>query len=308
MALGVVCHWVEAVKGGYVNKMNERSLQLGRLRGGHYGEQQIRDVYVHNVTQLSLMAGTISSVVGSFRLSSSLLPLADQIDRSFWDCEEVRGPLRSAGETFRRAGTRTTMHPGQFCVLSSDRTEVVENAVRDLSIHAWILDTMGMPATPSSAINVHGGKRDRADNLIRAIKSLPESIRSRLTVENDESAYSVQDLMPVSAATGVPIVFDVHHHTFRPGGMSIKEAMGASMGTWGAIKPLQHLSNTEKSFEGGSFAQRRQHSQFIHTVPGEQMELIRSGAVDVDVEAKAKNLAVLDMVDRFGLDRRALLA
>jgi UV DNA damage endonuclease len=195
------------------------------------------------------------------------------------------------------------MHPGQFAVLSSDSDRVVENAITDLSIHAFILDAMGLPHTPFHAINIHGGKRDRASRLIDVIKSLPSNIRSRLTLENDESSYSVSDLLEIHLQTNVPIVFDTHHHTFNEGGLTQQIAHDATYQTWASsgVRPLQHISNTQPGLENGSFPDRRKHSDYIHTVPETQLAALRENIIDVEVEAKCKQRALFKMASDFNI-------
>jgi len=48
---------------------------------------------------------------------------------------------------------------------------------------------------------------------------LTPNAKKRLTVENDDVAtsYSITDLLPLHQATGIPLVFDFHHHRFCPG-------------------------------------------------------------------------------------------
>jgi UV DNA damage endonuclease len=235
-----------------------------------------------------------------FRISSALFPLADQAPHELWDNAEVRRHLKTAGDFILANDMRVTVHPGQFCVLSSDSDAVVENAFRELAIHGWLFDEMGLDHTPKWAINIHGGKRDRSSRLIEQIRSLPDNVRRRLTLENDESAYNVIDLLEVHKETGVPIVFDSHHHTFNDGDLSMDEAFAVTQHTWpDGTRPLQHLSNTEPGMENGSFPDRRKHSNMIHYVPDCQLQALRDDTVDVEIEAKQKNLAVLKMSTDF---------
>lgn len=48
---------------------------------------------------------------------------------------------------------------------------------------------------------------------------LSPNAQKRLTVENDDipTAYSITDLMSLHQQTGIPLVFDFHHHKFCPG-------------------------------------------------------------------------------------------
>jgi UV DNA damage endonuclease len=136
------------------------------------------------------------------------------------------------------------------------------------------MDRLGAAASTQSAINIHGGKRGSPDRLVKSILALPDNVRSRLTLENDENCWSVKDLMPISAATGVPVLFDSHHHTFNDGGLPGEEAMLAAASTWPqGILPLQHISNTEPGLEGGNFTERRAHSWAIHTIPDYQKKV-----------------------------------
>lgn len=307
MALGLVCHLIEqrTKKNGtyeYYNLMQEKSLQLGRYQKGLYTKSDIFETYLNNVRNLAKMSHVISDHAKCFRLSSSLLPLSDKVDRSLWENDSIRKHLAEAGKTFRNNGVRVTMHPGQFCVLSSTSDNVIKNAISDLQMHAWILDAMGMPRSPESAINIHGGKSNEAGRLIDSINSLPDNIKSRLTLENDESCYSVLQLLEVHKRTGTPVVFDSHHHVFNEDHLSLDEAYAAACDTWPKnIKPLQHLSNSEPGTENASFIVKRKHSGYIHTIPDVQLAGLVANNVDIEIEAKMKNLALQKLRSDFGL-------
>jgi UV DNA damage endonuclease len=197
---------------------------------------------------------------------------------------------------------RVCVHPGQFCVLSSDSDSVVEKAFVELGIHGWLFDEMGLDHSTKWAINIHGGKADRSSRLIEQIKSLPDNVRKRLTLENDENSYSVIDLLEVYQQTGVPVVFDSHHHTFNDGELSMRDAHDLTIQTWSnGIRPLQHISNTEPSLVNGAKTDRRKHSDMIHYVPEPQLQALRDDTIDVEVEAKQKNLAVTKMATDFSI-------
>lgn len=307
MPLGVVCHWLvpQTKRDGtveWVNGMGERLLQLGRWRDGLYSEDQVAAVLQSNVENLERMARTIVKETRLFRLSSNILPLMDIVPRYLWDTPEVRGPLSRAGKIFMDAGTRVVSHPGQFCVLSSDSDSIVANAVRELVSHAWVFDAMGLPQTPHAAINIHGGKRDRVDRLIASIRDLPWEVRARLTLENDESAYGVLDLLRVADATGVPICWDSHHWTFKTDDLTVDDAYRMSCETWtDGVRPLQHVSNSEPGPEGRSFMELRKHSQYLEFIPDPQLQGVRDGLLDLEVEAKMKNLAVAAIRKKYDL-------
>lgn len=309
MALGLCCHYIEEVtaprsgKVSYRNIMDEKVLQLGRWRDGKYTHKQVKDTYVHNAR--SLFAGFQRIVADgylSFRVSSALLPLWDQVPQELWDNDEVKAWLRRTGDLALERGVRLTTHPGQFCSLSSESDATVAKSVHELRGHAWLFDAMGTPLSPHAAINIHGAKAGRHRELASVINDLPTNIRSRLTLENDEMSYSVGDLLEVHQLTGTPIVLDTHHHVFNDGGLSQEEAHALTMGTWpSGVKPLQHLSNTDPSLKDGSFTDRRKHSDRVHYIPEPQLEAMRRDEVDVEFEFKLKNLAIAGACNDFGI-------
>ena len=309
MATGVCCHWLEektkprSGKKELVNIFEEHTLQLGRYRQGKYTTETIEETYIHNARRLAEMIPFIhKNGVRLFRISSAMFPLADQVDRSLWDNPKVVKHLKNAGDYIKKNGIRVSTHPGQFCVISSDSDAVIAKAFVELNIHGWVFDSMGLDHSPFYAINIHGGKSDRLSRLIDQIKSLPDNVRKRLTLENDESAYNVIDLLSVYKETGVPVVFDSHHHTFNDCDLTMEDAIAATRETWSnGVKPLQHLSNTEPSLANGNFMDRRKHSGMIHYVPAAQLNALRNDTIDVEVEAKLKNLAVFKMVKDFNL-------
>jgi UV DNA damage endonuclease len=308
MSLTVCCQWLESRKkrdGNIVfeNSIKEKSLQLGRWKRGEYTEDYISSVYHNNVDQLIDVVPKLNRFgIKSFRVSSNVLPLFDMAGDIAIKDTNLINKFNKLGSLFKQNAIRVTTHPGQFTVLSSDTPRVVDNSIKELAYHAWMFDVMGFEQSPYYAINVHGGKGDRSQSLMRGVERLPDNVRNRLTLENDESSYNVLDLLKVHDKTGVPIVWDSHHHVFNTGNMSMSEACDATYNTWGTTKPLQHISNTEPECVNLSFSHRRKHSYLVHYVPAEQLELIREDMIDLDVEAKGKNLAVLKMRQDFNIN------
>lgn len=305
MSLGVCCQWLEPYtkRDGsvvYENAINERSLQLGRFQKGLYSKPDIREVYINNVNEIiKLVPKLKANNLKLFRLSSNLFSLSEFNKDILHNDEKINLLLAKAGKVFADAGIRVTTHPDQFVVLSSDTPSTVTKAIKELEHHAWVFDRMGFPSSPYAAINIHGGKANRIEQLINVVRSLPDNVRSRLTLENDESSYSLVDLLKVNSATDVPVVWDSHHHTFNDANLSLDDAFGLAVYTWNksGIKPLQHLSNTTPGLENGNFTERRKHSDFIHYIPDCQRDGVLQDVVDIDVEAKMKNLAVLKLVN-----------
>ena len=309
MSLGLCCQWLspKTKRDGtviYENAIDEKSMQLGRFKSGAYSEEYIRNVYRHNVDETIKIIPTIAANnIKCFRLTSNLFSLWEFNNHIPKEDTVLQAKLKYAGELFLKNNIRVTCHPGQFTVLSSDDDNIVAKSIMELDYHAWIFDQMNLPQTPFYAINVHGGKSDRINRLTQSINSLPQNIRNRLTLENDESSYNITDLLQVHDATGVPIVWDSHHHTFNTSGLSQEDAYQLAIMSWdkSGCKPLQHISNTIPGQENGSYTERRKHSDYIHYVPQCQLNGLKNDLLDVEVEAKMKNLAVLKMKTDFNI-------
>jgi UV DNA damage endonuclease len=307
MALTLCCQYLESKKKKdnsivYENIIEEKSLQLGAFKEGKYSDKRIAETYHNNIdTHINIIPSLIKNNIKSFRLSSSIFPLYDFNRERIWSDSKLIEKIKYLGDLFIKNNIRVSTHPGQFCIINSDAEHVIKNSIAELEYHAWIFDTMGFDKSHFYAINIHGGKRGNIKKLIDSIGILSDSVRKRLTLENDERCFSVNNLLEVSKATNTPIVFDSHHHQFNMDNLSTEDAAVECMKTWKDIKPIQHLSNTEPGNENGSFTEKRKHSQFIHYIPNIQKDLLLNDSIDLDVEAKMKNIAIFKMRNDFNI-------
>jgi UV DNA damage endonuclease len=239
--------------------------------------------------------------INLFRLSSELFPWASEYKlEELPTYKKIETILRGSGLYARSNGIRITTHPGPFNVLTSPNPTVVKNTTVDLEIHGKVFDMMGLERTPYNKINIHcngvyGDKKSAMDRFCENFQLLSDSVKSRLTVENDDKAtmYSVKDLMYIHEKIGIPIVFDYHHHKFCTGGLTEEEALKLAVTTWPAgIVPVVHYSESKSIHENDSKIKPQAHSEYINRIPN-------TYGIDVDimVEAKAKELAILPFVN-----------
>ena len=138
---------------------------------------------------------------------------------------------------------------------------------------------------------MYGDKQSAMDRFCKNFELLPESVQTRLTVENDDKAsmYSVKDLMYIHERIGIPIVFDYHHHKFCTGDLSEQEALELAMSTWPeGITPVVHYSESKALHESNEKLKPQAHSDYINNLPNTY-----GNKVDIMVESKAKELAIL---------------
>ena len=240
-----------------------------------------------------------------FRITSNLFPWSSEYKlEDMPDHWEIAGILGEIGKYVTENLMRITSHPGPFNVLTSPHEHVVENCIKDLSIHGEVFDMMGLSRTPYNKINIHiggvyGDKKSAMERFCKNFERLPESVKSRLTVENDDKAtmYSVKDLFyGVYAVIGIPIVFDYHHHRFNDGGLTEEGALKVAISTWGDIKPVVHYSESRNIEQEDDKIRPQAHSDYVYDYIDTY-----GNEVDIMVEAKAKELAVLKYKKEHGI-------
>lgn len=224
--------------------------------------------------------------IGMYRLPSGIFPSSeDGPGRSI--LAGMSPQLAAAGRRFTSAGLRLVTHPDQFVVLSSLSPAVIENSIRILEHQALIMDMLEQPRSPWAAIQIHGGKSSQSTALTQTIFRLPDAVRSRLTLENDEYAYGASEILVICRAANLPMVFDAHHHVVHEqldsyDDPSIHEMTLAAGETWPQAEwQIVHISNGRESFHDA------RHSDLISEMPGAFHTVPW-----IEVEAKAKELAI----------------
>lgn len=280
--LGLVCITTsDAVRFRTVTR--KRLLQLAETEQ----EKVLRELYADNLKRLDKAIDfCCANNIKLYRMTSALFPFADT-DLGETVLHSMSEELRRIGDRAISLNIRLVLHPDQFVVLSSDKPDVVKNSIKILTTHALIMDKLGQPRSPWALMNIHGGKGDRSLQLKSVIRDLPESIRSRLTFENDEYAYSSSELLEVCLDTGVAMVFDAHHHVIHEhlesyDDPSVAEMLAAASTTWRVPEwQLVHISN------GKEFFADPRHSDLIVDMPNCYYD-----APWIEVEAKFKELAI----------------
>ncbi|MCD9185420.1 MAG: UV DNA damage repair endonuclease UvsE [Pyrinomonadaceae bacterium] len=250
-------------------------------------KEKLRTIYTENIARLKkAIEFCLANDINLYRMTSALFPFSDE-KMGAEILEDFTDDLSDIGTNALAKGLRLVLHPDQFVVLSSDSENVIANSVKILKMHAKTMDLLKQPRSEWAAMNIHGGKSGRIDKLVSEIGKLPEEIRSRITFENDEYAYSSAEILEVCRRANVPMVFDAHHHICRENlenynDPSVEATFWAARETW--KKPenqMVHISNGREKFGD------RAHSDLIFTMP----EVFRF-APWIEVEAKHKELAI----------------
>lgn len=152
--------------------------------------------------------------------------------------------------------------------------------------------------------NEAGGKPATLDRFRKNYAALPESVKRRLVLENDDVAWSVHDLLPICEELNIPLVLDYHHHNIvfdptqcREGTYDISrpEISARITRTWTRKGIKQKMHYSEPCPGAVTPRDRRKHSPRVATLPPCPPD------ADLMIEAKDKEQAVFELMRTFRL-------
>lgn len=265
-----------------------RSCLLGKAESG-----LLLEISRNNLCVLGQMIDYVAKQrLGLFRISSDCIPLASHPQIQFPWQSELRQELSQLGRQITRESIRVSMHPGQYTVLNSPNSEVVERAVADLVYHATFLDALEQPLSSKIVLHVggvYGDKRAAMDRFCKNFSRLPEFVQKRLVLENDEISYSIDEVVALCRQLGIPAVMDVFHHALLPAPEGSCESwLETCASTWQASDGRQKIHYSQQ-MDGGK---RGAHSQTIMVKPF--MNFVQSlglAELDIMLEVKDKNIS-----------------
>ena len=261
--------------------------------------------YLNVVDMERIIKWNVQNGIYFFRTSSNVFPWGSEYDlEQLKDIDKIKIVLKRIGDYANEHGVRLSCHPGPFNVLCSPNPDVVKNTIIDLELHGKVFDMMGLSHTPYNKINIHcngvyGDKNASLDRWCQNFQLLSHSVRSRLTIENDDkpNMYSVKDLMKIHECCGIPIVFDYHHHQFCTGDLTEQQALELAISTWPKdITPVVHYSSSRLKETGNPKEKPQAHADYI-------LEKINTYGHDIDImlECKAKELALKRYLTEYGI-------
>lgn len=149
---------------------------------------------------------------------------------------------------------------------------------------------------------VFGDKAATLDRFRENYKALPQGVKDRLVLENDDVSWSVHDLLPLCEELNIPLVLDYHHHNIIFDASQIREGTNGIMTLYDRIKATwtrkgitQKMHYSEPTPAAITGRQRRKHSPRVATLPPCPPDM------DLMIEAKDKEQAVFELMRVFKL-------
>lgn len=262
-------------------------------------ENKLNEVILHNLNVLSkIIDYNIKNNIKLFRISSDIIPFASHpINQMKWWIE-YKDILVSIGEKIRTSGMRVSMHPGQYTILNSPNESVVENSINDLIYHTRFLDELGMDSSHKIILHiggVYGDKVQATHRFTENYKVLPQNIKDRLIIENDEKCYSIDEILSIGENLVIPVVFDNLHNEINPASIqhSPMEWINLCSKTWTAKKDGKQKIHYSQQAEGGKIGS---HSQTIAIDKFMNFYKSLDNIPDIMLEVKDKNISALKCI------------
>lgn len=249
-------------------------------------------------TTLRILRYNAAHAISIYRLTSKTVPLATHPITAGWNyIEDFVDEWREIGDMIKKHNMRISAHPDHYTLLNSPKPEVLVSALRDLEYHAAIFEALGLAAAPQLVLHIGGlynSKQDSIDRFIHVFNQLPDSIRLRLMLENDDKSYGAADVLTLCQTLHCPMVLDIHHHTCHNKGEKLIDIWSSVTDTWGNNIPKIHVSSPKNSKDFRSHADTVQLEDFLPFLISAK-ELNRD--FDVMVEAKQKDAAMFQLLD-----------
>ncbi len=269
-------------------------------------DKRLMELIAHNLNSLeNIIDYNIRNRIKLFRISSDLIPFGSSpVNRlPWWDLFETQ--LSIIGEKLKEGQLRVSMHPGQYTVLNSPDESIVQRAVEDLAYHARVLDSLCTNTENKIILHVGGVYGDKDQALRRFEENyakLDPAVKRRLVIENDDKAYTIEDVLYLGQKLGIPVVYDNLHNRINPPGKAEtndpedsastadSDWIDKASGTWGKYDGRQkiHYSQQDPGKRPGS------HSAMIFT--DEFLDFyneINEKDIDMMLEVKDKNLSAV---------------
>ena len=291
----------------------------------HVAEERMLDLVTHNMQSaynlVEWVGTTLPAERRMVRLGSNQIPMATEPTwRYLWDDPNNQRILEDGfakvGQLAKDLDVRISFHPGQFCVLASDKPDVVERSLDEFEYHANMARWMGYGQEfMDMKLNIHISGRLGAEGIINILPKLSPEARNTIAIENDEMCHGLDESLKLEKH--LALVLDIHHHWIRDEEyiQADDERIERIIDSWRGVRPTLHYSYSRDEwlpepslFESGSRhttmhdlpslldlgckkQKLRAHSDFYPNEKVNEWALSFFDKFDIQCEAKAKNLA-----------------
>jgi len=237
-----------------------------------------------------------------YRLTSKLVPLATHPLIDKWDyVADFKNEFREIGNFIKENNFRVSAHPDHYTLLNSKSGDVLEDSIKDLDYHVRIYEAMGLSDYKYKLVMHVGGiyksKEASIDRFKDNFMKLPDRIRKRIILENDDKSYSASDVLGICTELKITMVIDIHHHNCVNNGEKLQHLLPEVFRTWEGeyFNPKIHFSSPKSPTSFRSHADDIDLQEFIDFL---KVAKTTEKNFDVMLEAKNKDAALLKLSEQ----------
>ena len=272
--------------------------------------EKLTEVTEHNLAALERMIDyNRKNDIKLFRISSDLIPFGSSPVNAlpWWDIHAEA--FQHIGAKIQKSGMRVSFHPGQYTVLNSPDEDVVARAILDLAYHAKMLECLGVDNQHKIVLHVggiYGDKKEALERFEQNFRRLPEAVRNRLIIENDDRLYNIEDVLTLAHRLHVPAVYDNLHHVINPPPSGGTDPYWIAEGkkTWKAADGNQKIHYSQQALDKRPGAHTDTINLETFLTFHEQLE---DKQIDIMLEVKDKNLSAIKCQNATTENKRMVL-
>lgn len=282
-------------------KFYMKSFKLATLQ--KRGLEKVIEIYKENIdTTSGIIRYCKNSGIKFYRLGS-IFPFSTHKELEKFDyVQYFDNDIYELGQLIRVTNTRISIHSSPYCILNSSNLDTVRRSILELKHHANLMNVMELPSNNRAVVHVggkDGGKEEAKTRFIENFNGLPEDIKKRVVLENDDKVFSFKDVEDIHKETGVPIVIDIfHHRVYNPEKIEEIEALTRACFTWGKGEtPEIHYSSQDPEKVKGSHSATLNVEQFLSF-----LHQVTHLSFDVMLEVKDTHQSVEKIIHELGED------
>lgn len=229
-----------------------------------------------------------------YRMTSNMIPLATHELLKSWEWWNDKDILRLCNKIKNYTianNIQVSFHPDQFCVINSPKENVFQMAQDIINYHNKLANLLNCNILVLHVGGVYGNKQIAIQRFIDNFKKLPIDIQNKIIIENDDKSFTVEDVLYICKKLNIKMCIDFHHDKCNSSSKSIEYYISDIINTWKGNTPKCHISS------GRDMKYDKKHADYIDKQDFNNILNITKNRFDMVIEAKAKDLAVLKLIN-----------
>ena len=188
-----------------------------------------------------------------YRMTHTMFPLLTHPNINIDYKEVFKKEFNYLKKVINKYNLRIDTHPDEFCLLNSEKYDVIVNSIKILSFHLEIFKLLGINGRCVLHI---GSSKPNKDVALKRFKDnfnkLDNKLKKLILLENDDKTYTVTDTLNLCEELSIPMVLDYHHYNCNHyKDEKIDKLLPRVIKTWEntGLKPKLHFSNQKSNKE-----------------------------------------------------------